>query len=161
MWRKAMHFGDTDTAREIVKEKNPRKQKALGRGVKGFTDEEWDKCMLNDVTLTSSTDTFIVKVQYCEEASMLKYTQCVTREDDGNGPNVPLKDVLLQTGDRELFEASPFDKIWGIGVKAEVAQSGGASRKTWGLNLLGKSLMKTRDVLRAREEGGPALKGES
>lgn len=61
--------------------------------------------------------------------------------------------IALASGDRELFEASPFDRVWGIGVKASIAQSGQNSRKTWGQNLLGLSLMKTRDELRRREDG--------
>jgi ribA/ribD-fused uncharacterized protein len=92
-----------------------------------------------------------VKVEACEQASMLKYTQCVTRWDDAAGQGVPLKKLLLDTGDRELFEASPFDRIWGIGVKADIAQMSSTSRARWGQNLLGQCLMKTRERIRAQD----------
>lgn len=88
----------------------------------------------------------------CEEASALRFGQCLSNGKDGTPAGVPLKELLLATGDRELFEASPFDRVWGIGVKASIAQSGQSSRKSWGENLLGLSLMKTRDELRRREE---------
>ena len=138
MWRKAKQFMDDDSASCILLEKSPKLQKALGRGVQGFVEEEWDA----------------VRLEVCERVCMLKFTQCVTREDDGNGARVELMRLLLETGEREIFEASPFDKVWGIGVRANVAQHQ-VSRKEWGQNLLGKCLMKTRRVLRAREQDTP------
>jgi ribA/ribD-fused uncharacterized protein len=59
-----------------------------------------------------------------------------------------LKKMLLDTGDRELVEASPFDRIWGIGFKEEDAEE---NRERWGENLLGRALMEVRR--RVREEG--------
>jgi ribA/ribD-fused uncharacterized protein len=55
---------------------------------------------------------------------------------------------LLATGDRELVEASPYDRIWGIGFAAKNAE---ANRARWGQNLLGKAIMKVR--ARIREQG--------
>eukprot|EP00516_Mucochytrium_quahogii_P013801 CAMPEP_0203803254 /NCGR_PEP_ID=MMETSP0100_2-20121128/12705_1 /ASSEMBLY_ACC=CAM_ASM_000210 /TAXON_ID=96639 /ORGANISM=" , Strain NY0313808BC1" /LENGTH=59 /DNA_ID=CAMNT_0050710897 /DNA_START=309 /DNA_END=485 /DNA_ORIENTATION=- len=53
---------------------------------------------------------------------------------------------LLSTGDKILAEASPFDKIWGIGMSAK--RYGAFDQKNWkGSNLLGKVLMKTRSIL--------------
>jgi ribA/ribD-fused uncharacterized protein len=43
MWKKAKHFGDEDSAWCILREKSPKKQKALGRAVRGFDEKEWDK----------------------------------------------------------------------------------------------------------------------
>jgi ribA/ribD-fused uncharacterized protein len=43
MWKKAKHFGDEASAREVLREKSPKKQKALGRAVRGFDETEWDK----------------------------------------------------------------------------------------------------------------------
>lgn len=60
-----------------------------------------------------------------------------------------LRKWLLGTGERELVEASPMDRIWGIGF-AEM--DAGANRHRWGQNLLGKALMEVRR--RLREEGG-------
>jgi ribA/ribD-fused uncharacterized protein len=52
-----------------------------------------------------------------------------------------LQEKLLNTGDAEIYEDSPFDKIWGTGVKGGVGT---------GLNLLGKALMQVREELRKR-----------
>jgi len=60
--------------------------------------------------------------------------------------NPQLKAFLLGTGSRILVEASPVDKIWGIGL----AQDNPAAEnpKQWkGLNLLGFALMEVRQQL--------------
>jgi ribA/ribD-fused uncharacterized protein len=67
------------------------------------------------------------------EGNYLKYSQ-----------DEELKQKLLATGERELVEASPRDRIWGVGFEAKYA---GANRREWGLNLLGKVLMETRERL--------------
>lgn len=63
---------------------------------------------------------------------------------------------LLETGERELVEASPYDRVWGIGYGAADAED---SREFWGENLLGKALMRVRDRLRG-EAGGDVEGGE-
>jgi ribA/ribD-fused uncharacterized protein len=50
----------------------------------------------------------------------------------------PLKSLLISTGDRQIYEDSPHDKIWGTGV---LGKSG------TGQNLLGISLMLVRGEL--------------
>ncbi|KAF8460399.1 hypothetical protein BDZ91DRAFT_739250 [Kalaharituber pfeilii] len=60
-----------------------------------------------------------------------------------------LKLLLLGLADRELVEASPRDKIWGIGFGAKSAE---AKRDKWGLNLLGKALMEVGSWIRKEEE---------
>lgn len=60
-----------------------------------------------------------------------------------------LRAKLLATGDRELVEASPLDRVWGVGYAAENAEK---NREKWGENLLGVALMKVRQ--RFREEPG-------
>lgn len=52
----------------------------------------------------------------------------------------PLRFMLLETGDSEIYEDSPNDKIWGTGAKGKVGT---------GQNLLGKALMETRARLYA------------
>lgn len=60
--------------------------------------------------------------------------------------NPKLKQVILDTGDKTLVEASPYDKIWGIGVDCNHPHA--TQPDKWkGLNLLGKVLMKVRDEL--------------
>jgi predicted NAD-dependent protein-ADP-ribosyltransferase YbiA (DUF1768 family) len=53
---------------------------------------------------------------------------------------------LAKYGDRELVFADPTDGILGIGLDASEAETLG--RKSWGLNLWGKSFTKLRDKIR-------------
>lgn len=63
------------------------------------------------------------------------------------GQHGDLRDYLVGTGDRILVEASPVDRIWGIGLAAD--DPGAADPGQWrGLNLLGFALMHTRERLR-------------
>ena len=58
-----------------------------------------------------------------------------------------LKEFLLSTGDKILVEASPYDKIWGIGMKEDTP--GIYNPVNWkGENLLGFALMEVRDRLK-------------
>lgn len=60
--------------------------------------------------------------------------------------NKEIKQFLLATNERVLVEASPVDKIWGIGL-AEDAENI-ENPLTWkGLNLLGFALMDVRSQL--------------
>lgn len=47
----------------------------------------------------------------------------------------PFKEVLLKSGDRFIYEDSPYDTLWGTGKLKDVGK---------GQNLLGKMLMKVR-----------------
>jgi len=61
----------------------------------------------------------------------------------------PLGAFLLRTGERVLVEASPVDRIWGIGLARDDPAATDPSR--WrGLNLLGFALMAVRDFLGGR-----------
>ncbi|MCJ1229867.1 hypothetical protein MMC12_006537 [Toensbergia leucococca] len=121
-----MLFGDTQTAEKIVLATAPAAQKSLGRQVKCLREDVWD---LN-------------KEKIVEEGNWNKFRDA---ED-----NTGLRRMLLGTGDRELVEASPGDKVWGIGYKAHDAE---ANRDKWGGNLLGKALMRVRS--RLQELDGP------
>jgi ribA/ribD-fused uncharacterized protein len=72
------------------------------------------------------------------QGNLLKFSQ-----------NPDIKEKLLATGDRELVEASPLDRIWGIGFGKVKA---GQNRERWGLNLLGKCLMEARRQLKEESE---------
>ena len=64
--------------------------------------------------------------------------------------NPDLLQQLLATGDRELVEASPFDRRWGIGLDAQTAVA--REPTTWpGHNMLGEALMKVRNKLRRQQ----------
>lgn len=115
MASKAELFKDSETREKIMHCTNPFEMKKFGREIKNFNSEVWDKH----------------KEKIVFAGNMNKFLQ-----------NLDLKDYLLSTEDAELYEASPYDKIWGIGLSKEEAIN---RKKTYpGLNLLGKALMKVR-----------------
>ncbi|MEU4646849.1 NADAR family protein [Nocardia fluminea] len=62
------------------------------------------------------------------------------------GQNDALRGYLVGTGARVLVEASPVDRIWGIGMAAD--DPGALDPGRWkGLNLLGFALMRAREEL--------------
>lgn len=101
---------------------HPSTLRSLGRQIPNFDDQIWKKERLPIVV----------------EGNYHKFTQ-----------NEDLRELLLATGDRELVEASPRDRIWGIGFGAKNAS---AMRHRWGTNLLGVALMKVRERIREEEE---------
>ncbi|MCB1825896.1 MAG: NADAR family protein [Candidatus Competibacteraceae bacterium] len=119
MAEKARLFGDEIIYKKIISASNPGEAKALGREVKGFEERRWIEHRFNIVVT----------------GNVLKFKQ-----------NEALGDFLLNTDGRVLVEASPVDKIWGVGL-------GEGNRKIknpnlWrGQNLLGFALMEVRDVL--------------
>lgn len=148
MYHKAVLFNDLPIAKEILETSNPKKQKALGRVVKGFDPKVWNAN----------------RERIVEEGSYFKFKYGADEGELGDDETgLTLRERLLATGDREIVEASPMDKIWGIGFGWKNAER---RRAHWGLNLLGKALMKVRDRLRAeaaegekeeKEEGGKEL----
>ena len=117
--KKAKCFSDKETLKQILSAKDSAQMKAFGRQVRGFDAKVWDE----------------VKSSVVLNASYLKFSQ-----------NASLRDFLLQTGSKILVEASPVDKIWGIGLAAsdENAQN---PTKWRGQNLLGFALMRARDEI--------------
>jgi len=65
------------------------------------------------------------------------------------GQDEILKKTLLETGDLILVEASPSDKIWGIGFRESKAMG---EQERWGLNLLGQGLMRVREELAEKKQ---------
>lgn len=127
MYMKAKTFGDAVSADLILQAKDPMVQKKLGRSVANFNEAEWDK----------------VKENIVFNACFAKYSQ-----------NSDLFTELVNTKELILVEASPYDKIWGIGMAADHPDATNES-KWQGQNLLGKALMKVRGILNllALEEG--------
>lgn len=122
MAEKAKLFGDKETLALIMAERNPREQKALGRRIKGYDDAKWAEVRLDLVT----------------KGNVAKFTQ-----------NADLKKFILGTNDLTIVEASPLDKIWGIGIAEEDDRAFDKSK--WeGLNLLGEALMNTRKEIREK-----------
>jgi ribA/ribD-fused uncharacterized protein len=121
MHGKALLFDDHPMAAEILAASHPRQHKALGRKVKGFDDAAWRR----------------EREGIVRAGNHAKFTQ-----------NPELRDLLLATKGTTLVEASPYDKIWGIGLAASDPRAQDA--KQWkGQNLLGKILTALRDELLA------------
>jgi len=124
MWQKARLFHDDEIADLILKAAGPAQYKSLGQRVKNFDQALWDEN----------------KYLIMYDANYYKFTQ-----------NADIKEELLQTGDAILAEASPYDKIWGIGLSTQGLTSVQDSSNWIGENLLGKVLMHLRTTL--KEEG--------
>lgn len=117
---KARLFGDEEVLAEILAAHDPGTIKALGRKVRGFDEGLWRARRLDLVT----------------EGNVAKFSQ-----------DEALRAHLLGTGDAVLVEASPLDRVWGIGLAANHPDAGDPRR--WrGLNLLGFALMRARARLR-------------
>ena len=120
MFQKALFFGDEKIAREIMKTKDPKDQKALGRKVKPFNEDTWNRVVR----------TIVYKGNYA------KFTQ-----------NKNLLKVLLTNNNDVFVEASPNDKIWGIGLAATDPRAQDPSQ--WlGTNWLGVILTRLRADLK-------------
>jgi len=119
MAEKARLFEDEATLAKILKTESPSNAKKLGRSVHGFDSEKWDAH----------------RFQIVVKGNVEKFKQ-----------NAPLKEYLLKTGDRVIVEASPKDRIWGIGMGQDDPLV--HDPENWkGLNLLGYALMEARDLL--------------
>jgi ribA/ribD-fused uncharacterized protein len=117
MAMKAKVFKDETIMNKILEETSPIKIKKLGRLIKNFNEQIWDENK-REIVFTGN---------------YLKFNQ-----------NPELKEKLLETNGKQLAEASPYDKIWGIGISEKDARGG----KEWkGQNLLGKALMEVREIL--------------
>ena len=119
MHGKALLFGDTECAAKILAADHPRQHKALGRKVKPFDDAAWKR----------------ERIAIVRAGNHAKFTQ-----------NADLLAKLLATAGTTLVEASPYDKIWGIGLAATDPRAKDPAQ--WkGQNLLGKILTELRDAL--------------
>lgn len=121
MYSKAIHFNDEYHAKLIMDTINPKEQKGYGRRVTNFDALEWDA----------------VSFDIVKKGNYAKFTQIQE-----------FKDALLNTGNRTLVEASPYDKIWGIGMM--VGDKGINEEKNWrGKNLLGKAITEVRELIKS------------
>lgn len=120
MAAKARLFGDGEAERRVLAAEHPSVAKKAGRLVRDFDEAVWER------------ERFGIVV----EGSVHKFA---AREE--------LRGFLLGTGDRVLVEASPVDRVWGIGLAASDEAAGDPER--WrGPNLLGFALMEARERLR-------------
>ena len=121
MAEKARLFGDKIMEEAIMDTADPAAQKQYGRQVANFDDKTW-KAHARDIV---------------KQGSMAKYSQ-----------NPHLLKTLLATGTKTIVEASPEDRVWGIGLRKTDPRA--QRRETWrGTNWLGQVLTEVRDELRA------------
>ena len=122
MWAKAKFFEDAEMAANILAEKtDPRKVKEYGRCVLGYDDFEWDK----------------VRYRFMLEVNYARFSQ-----------DSVLKEKLLDPKFEGLtfVEASPIDKIWGIGIAQDDPRN--EDPANWqGQNLMGKVITEVRRLL--------------
>jgi ribA/ribD-fused uncharacterized protein len=117
MAQKALVFDDQKIFKRILSSYDPKQIKALGREVKGFNSNKWDS----------------VKYSIVLNGNFYKFTQ-----------NEEIKEELISTKNKILVEASPYDKIWGIGLSDEDKNI--ENPNYWkGQNMLGFALMEVRD----------------
>lgn len=120
MAEKARLFGDEDALGRILAAGSPGAARAAGREVRGFDEAAWTAARW----------------------------QIVVRGNEARfGQNAELRACLAGTGDRVLVEASPLDRVWGIGLAPDDAAA--ENPELWrGLNLLGFGPMEARARLR-------------
>ncbi|NOQ36470.1 MAG: DUF1768 domain-containing protein [Methylococcaceae bacterium] len=119
MAEKARLFHDDKVLDKVLNAKHPHEAKKLGRQVENFKENIWQQHHF-DIVVT---------------ANFAKFSQ-----------HSALKEFLLNTQQRILVEASPVDKIWGIGLAADHLDAGNPY-KWQGSNLLGFALMEVRHRL--------------
>lgn len=123
MAEKARLFHDEASRQAILAAGTPGEAKALGRKVSGFDNAAWEQHAFDIVV----------------RGNLLKFSQ-----------NPALRDFLLASRERVLVEASPQDRIWGIGLHRDDPRA--ADPASWeGTNLLGFALMEVRSRLTERK----------
>ena len=84
-----MLFEDAEIAGKILNSSNPARHHYLGKEVAGFNKQVWQqKCK-----------------RFAFDGNLAKFSQ-----------NSSLKENLLKTKGKSFAEASPYDRIWGIGL---------------------------------------------
>ncbi|WP_181768914.1 NADAR family protein [Streptomyces albidus (ex Kaewkla and Franco 2022)] len=122
MARKARLFGDEEAEHRAIAAAHPRQAKAAGRSVRGFDQEVWERERYGIVV----------------EGNVRKF-----------GHHGELREYLLGTNSRVLVEASPMDRVWGVGLAADDERVRDPAK--WrGQNLLGFALMEARTRLLTR-----------
>ncbi|MGE0494754.1 MAG: NADAR family protein [Vulcanimicrobiota bacterium] len=116
MAEKARLFGDHQKLAEILASPHPHRAKSLGAQVAEFDEATWQAHRFD----------IVVRGNLAKFSSQPDLTQ-----------------FLMATGQRILVEASPRDRIWGIGLPADHPDAAEPAR--WrGQNLLGFALMEVR-----------------
>jgi ribA/ribD-fused uncharacterized protein len=119
MYIKAREFYDFETAVKILKCKNSKEAKDLGRQVVGYDDNVWSK----------------VRTFYMMQILSAKYDQCPEFQSEVDNSKYHGK---------AFVEANPNDKIWSCGLSMDNEMI--KDKNNWdGTNLLGNCLDKLRE----------------
>lgn len=119
MHAKALLFADREAAARILAAETPREQQAIGREVKGFDEAVW----------------VLFREGVVFAGNYARFSQ-----------NAEQRELLFSTRGTTLVEASPHDRVWGIGLAADDPRA--RDRSQWlGLNLLGEALTRVREAL--------------
>ncbi|KAL4236589.1 hypothetical protein ACF0H5_004974 [Mactra antiquata] len=125
--QKALTFKDMKTAREIMLTTEPKLHKKLGRQVTSFDPKKW------------ATES----VEVVRKGNIEKFSQ-----------NKRYREIMFSTYPKTLVEASPRDKVWGIGLGKNNEKA--KDRSQWrGKNLLGQTLTEVRDTLMKKFDVDP------
>ena len=120
MYAKALLFCDRAAANRILTAKTPKEQQAIGRTVQGFDEATWA----------------LFREGIVFAGNYARFSQ-----------NPEQRELLFATCGTTLVEASPDDRVWGIGLAADDSRA--LDRSQWlGLNLLGEALTRVRECLR-------------
>lgn len=116
MAQKALLFRDFESYDKIMESTWQKEMQDLGRGVKNYVQDVWDEN----------------KYRIVFKGNFLKFTQ-----------NIELENLLLETGNTILVEASPVDKVWGIGMTEDDPDC--LDFNKWkGLNMLGFAITEVK-----------------
>uniref|UniRef100_A0A6C0H5U0 NADAR domain-containing protein n=1 Tax=viral metagenome TaxID=1070528 RepID=A0A6C0H5U0_9ZZZZ len=121
MYQKCLLFDPTNEKllKQILRSNIPTNIKKLGRSVKNYDEIAW-----NDK-----------RYSIMLKGLLLKFSQ-----------NDNIKRVLLNTENKTIYEASKYDKIWGIGYNTKEAIN--VDKDKYGKNLLGNALMEIRNMVK-------------
>lgn len=122
MWLKAKAFGDDEAAEKILNAEHPKDARKIGRTVRNFDEKVWTEIRYEKMLCA-------VTLKFYQNEDLKKYI--LSEEFEG----------------KHFVEASPFDRIWGIGYD-EYHINADKEEKWNGLNLLGKCLDEVRDSLK-------------
>ena len=120
MAKKALLFNDVHTHKKIMDSDNPSQQKKFGRLVNDFDRFIWES-VAKDIVL---------------RGNLAKFSQ---------NDNL-LISLAIASDDYNLVEASPYDKVWGVGLSQDNPDAFDPNK--WkGKNWLGEILVITRQYL--------------
>ncbi len=119
MEQKALLFKDPGCATKIMEASSPREMKNIASSISRFQQSMWEE-RVPDIMFQGLKERF--------------------------RQNPKAAELLKKTDSGRLVEASPTDKFWQIGIymfSKDIVQK----KELWGTNMLGKVLIKVRDII--------------